>query len=491
MDYEFIFDPLEKQARDNPHEPAVCFSQRILPYHQLWDRIETFARHLKSKGLCPGDRVIMALPNSPDFFQIFYGTIRAGGIAVPLYPDSSVQRLAYFARHCQAKFIATHDSLRALPDSKPCPPSGSDTAYIQFTSGSTGTPKGAMISHQNLLTNIRQMIQGFAITPQDKFISWLPACHDMGLILMTMVPFYLGCRLHLLTASLRNLRTWLETIQTQGCTFTAAPDFAYRFSLSFLPKTESFNLSSLRVALNAAEPVRASTIRDFEERFNLTNVITPAYGLAEATVGVSTWPPGTPIKVNDQGFVSVGKPFPDVSIQVSDPESLGEILVKSPANIKGYWNPEGEAEEIPQQDKYIQTGDLGFMDADGDLFVAGRKKSMVIQGGRNIAPREVEEILDPLPFVRTSAVIGVDTGGREGEQVVIFTEIKGKKPPPPQELQTMIRQIITTYHNYFGFRPGRVHLIKSGSLPFTPNRKLKYTELKEKYMGGELAEIIY
>jgi acyl-CoA synthetase (AMP-forming)/AMP-acid ligase II len=486
------------RARTSPAKIAVIVSDREVSYEELWESITAFAAHLTARGLCPGDRVLMALPNSKEFFTAFYGTILAGGIAAPVFPNSGQERLASMARLCGAAHTLSLSNVQVYLDHRPTgaanfpavKPGGA--AYIQYTSGSTGNPKGVMLSHANLLTNTRQMIAGFHVTGRDVFVSWLPACHDMGLILMTMVPFYMGVPVILLKASLKNIRHWLHAIEQYRGTFTAAPDFAYRLCLLYTTEPERYDLSSLRVALNAAEPVRAPTIKNFEQRFNIKNVVTPAYGLAEATVGVSTWPPGKPVKVDKRGLVSVGQPFPGVSLKIlakgkeANAGEIGEILVKSPANTTGYWNNNEESRRLFYNPSFIRTGDLGCVDSDGNLYIAGREKNLIIQAGRSIAPQEVEELVDAIPFIRFSAAVGIDAGGREGEQVYIFAEPRRKGSFKENELFEMSVQITARFNEHFGFRPGKVLLLKPGALPFTANGKLKHSQLKHDYTKGNL-----
>lgn len=518
-----LLEIIENHAADHPEKHAVTFDDDPpCTYGALSRGINRVGARLLRKGIKPGDRILVAVPNSIEFLFAFYGILKAGGTAVPVSPNSGSERIMNFARLSNAALILTsrrfpNDITRQLPeDSWEYPldktiiradietgsditPDGpfpvirpEDIAFIQFTSGSTGDPKGVRISHARLMINIMQMIEGMQITPKDIFVSWLPVFHDMGLILMTMVPLFIGSPFFLLPIGIRHLEKWLRTIEAEKATFTAAPDFMYRLSLLYIRDPDRYDLSTLRTALNAAEPVRASTISAFEKQFRLNNVLLPAYGLAEATVGVSCWYPGKPVKVDEKGHVSVGKPFPGIDIRIDrenipvPDKELGEILVHSPANTGGYYRNPAADDLLFTKDRYIRTGDLGYLDKDGDLTVVGRKKNIIIQGGMNISAREVEELTDSFPFVRRSAAAGIDRGKTEGEQVYIFLEAKFTDTQWKDTglLAEKKIDIVNAFRHRFGFRPGRIIFLEPRSIPMTQNGKTQYTKLIEQFLSG-------
>ena len=515
--YKTLIEMLETRADQTPDRVAFTFLRQTITYAKLWDGINCFASYLSQMGIKPGERVVLALPNSAEFFSGFYGVQRAGGIAVPLFPGSGPDRIFSIAELCGAgmivapsaipeiqlsqykqmgakrdlKVVTVSESLDSDPDGKFPDTQPHDIAFMQYTSGSTGNPKGIQLSHENLLTNIVQMIIGMEITAQDIFVSWLPVYHDMGLILKTMVPFYLGTLVHILPTDLRNVHAWLDTIQLTKGTFTAAPDFAYRLCLRHADPG-NYDLSSLRVALNAAEPVRAQTLVDFEKDYNLEGVMVAGYGLAEATVGVSMWKPGSTPRVDARGFVSVGHPFPDIQAKIMgengvlSPGQVGEIAIKSAANSRGYFNNPEETESLFIDDGYLLTGDLGYLDEDGYLYIVSRKKNIIKRAGATISPREIQEVVDSLPGVRYSAAVGMDRGRLEGEQVFVFLEVwKGHKQTE-EALFELSLQIVAAIHKHMGFRPARVYLLKPKSIPMTYNGKIQHTRLKDQYLDGSL-----
>jgi acyl-CoA synthetase (AMP-forming)/AMP-acid ligase II len=513
-----LIEMLEYRATETAHRLAFTFGQQTCTYRQMWASVNRFAGYLLNLGVGRGDRVVVVLPNGGEFFPAFYGVQRAGAIAVPVFPGLAPAHMLSMARLCRARAMVIPSTTpetqlatlraqardqemevvtvsespphRTAPEFPQIDPD--DVAFIQYTSGSTGNPKGVQLSHRNLLTNAEQMIAGMEITDGDVFVSWLPVYHDMGLILMTMVPFLLAADLILLPTSLRDIGSWLDAIQQHEATFIAAPDFAYRLVVRHVKNPRDYDLSSLRVALNAAEPVRARTIAEFESAFGLKNVMTAGYGLAEATVGVSMWPPQTPIKIGQHGSVSVGPPFPSIDLKlvqdgrVLGPGEIGEIMVKSPANSRGYYgNPEA-TERLFWRPGYIQTGDLGYVDEEGHLFIIGREKNTIIHAGRTLYPQEIQELVEMIPTVRYSAAVGIDRGGIEGEQVYIFAEIRNPGTAAEGELQAAVLQIVNDFHDRFGLRPGRVYLVKPKTVPLTHNGKIQHARLKEMYLDGSL-----
>jgi acyl-CoA synthetase (AMP-forming)/AMP-acid ligase II len=511
-----LIELLRERANIDPDTTAFTFGGAATTFAELWQSLQAFAASLLSSGIAAGDRVVIALPNGADFFTAFYGAQAAGGIAVPLYPGSGTGRILDVARRCDARHMvvqpermtaelqtaAAADARQVwtvaaahraspvqLPTVKPA-----DVSFIQYTSGSTGEPKGVQISHQDLLINIDQLARGMEITADDVFVSWLPVCHDMGLILMTMVPFAVGASLHLLPSRLAQIRTWVETIESHRATFTAAPDFAYRLCGRLVRDPGAFDLSSLRVALNAAEPVRPTTVEAFESAFGLHQVIVPGYGLAEATVGVTTRAPASPIQADERGLVALGRGLPGVRLRIDGANGpapagrQGEVLVASPATTRGYWGDPLASDALYTNDGFIRTGDIGYLDNDGELYIVGRRKSVIFQGGLTIAPQEVEETIDGLPFVRRSAAVGIDRGRIEGEQVYVFAELEPREAGQPERWQELIRATVRTFNERMGFRPGRIYFLRSASIPLTSNGKVRHQELRQRYLSGELRE---
>ena len=289
----------------------------------------------------------------------------------------------------------------------------------------------------------------------------------------------------------------LEAITTQRGVFTVAPDFGYRNCLRNIGDPGGLDLGSLRMALSGAEPVRLSTIREFEERFGVKNVFCPAYGLAEATLAVAIWPPGHPIRLDASGgVVSVGRPCLDVRVAIAGPDGragaapgvVGEILVQSPGVMQGYYrDPEASAHAL--REGWLHTEDLGFLDAEGYLYVTGRIKDLIIVGGVNVAPADVEEIVDGLGWIRYSAAIGVESARTGTQRLHVVAEVRSDTVPADQ-LSALARGIAAELHRRRGLRPARVLLVRPHTIPKTSSGKIQRAALAAQLAAGSLGDSV-
>jgi 1-acyl-sn-glycerol-3-phosphate acyltransferase len=340
-----------------------------------------------------------------------------------------------------------------------------DVAFIQYTSGSTGQPKGVTLTHANLLANVRAMASAIQATPDDVFVSWLPLYHDMGLIGAWLGSFTVGFRLVVMSplSFLGRPRRWLEAISQYGGTLSAGPNFAYELCLKRIDDAvlPSLDLSSWRLAFNGAEAVSAETVTRFAQRFAVcglqASAMTPVYGLAEASVGL-LFPPlerGLRIDPIDRNifeserravpderadalrFVACGKALPGHAIRIVDaagadlPERVeGRLVFRGPSATAGYWHAPQQTARLfcDSQGEWLDTGDRAYL-AEGDVFVTGRVKDIVIRGGRNLYPQEIEEAVGAVKGVRKGCVAAFGRhDARSGtERLVVLAEVSPRQ----------------------------------------------------------------
>jgi acyl-CoA synthetase (AMP-forming)/AMP-acid ligase II len=517
-------------------------------YERLWAQSARYAGALAQAGVARGDRVCLIYPTCTEFFYTFFGALRIGAVPVPLYPTLGVDATASILRNSEAVAVATIGWFRAGVEASavlapsvrmileptdldvPAPPPRveparpDDLAFLQYTSGSTADPRGVMLTHDNVVSTTHFMAEAAGVTAEDRVVSWLPLYHDMGLIGCAFTPPLTATPLWLLPPDLRNPRQWLELITDVRATFTVSPDFGYRNCVRNIQDTSGIDLSSLRSALSGAEPVRTSTIDAFERHFGLKNVIAPCYGLAEATLAVAIWPFGTPLKTDPSGrFVSVGRPCRGVSVSILPPSEdgdaesidrgdaatsrrsqatrdpslplapmdIGEICVKSPGVMRGYYNnPEATARAI-DADGWLRTGDLGCLDHAGDLYVTGRLKDLMILGGDNVVPHDIEEVVDHLAGVRYSAAVGVDSERSGTQRLHVIAEVRDESAVP-ETYHRLVTDIVKHVHEARGHRPARVHLVRGGTIPKTSSGKIQRARLAQLVRDGQLADrVVY
>jgi fatty-acyl-CoA synthase len=395
-------------------------------------------------------------------------------------------------------------------------------ALIQYTSGSTGSPKGVALSHANLLANIRAFGEAFELTGDDVGVTWLPLYHDMGLIGAWFGPLYHGMPIVSMSplAFLAKPVRWLEAISRHRGTITAAPNFAFDLCARKIADAdlEGIDLSSWRVALNGAEAVLAGTIDRFTTRFApygfRPEALRPVYGLAEGSLCVTAPPPGRlprierlsreafqharaiePAAADDPQpltFVACGQPIPRHELRIVDdratprpPRVEGHVQFRGPSSMQGYFENPAATAAVVRDGGWIDTGDLGFRDDEGDLFVTGRAKDVIIAGGRNIYPQEVEEAVADVPGIRRGCVaaFGVQDARSGTERLVVVAETRGALPPDGSPLHAAVGAAIVAA---IGVPADTIVLARPGSVPKTSSGKIRRTTTRELYESGRL-----
>jgi len=515
---------MRRRAALSPDAQYFDLFDETVTYGRLWRQSARYAAGLAQAGVRPGDKVSLIYPTCAEFFYTFFGCVRLGAVPVPLYPTLGVEATANVFRDSDAVAVATVgwfrpgvdqsvaeapnvrmilepnelDSDAAAPPDHPATPD--DLAFLQYTSGSTGQPRGVMLTHRNVVETCRFMAEAAGITAEDRVVSWLPLYHDMGLIGCALTPPLTATPLWLLPPDLRNPRQWLDLITRVRATFTVSPDFGYRNCVRNVRDASGVDLTSLKAALSGAEPVRRSTIDAFERHFSLKRVISPCYGLAEATLAVAIWPRHTPLRLDASGrFLSVGRPCRGVMLRIVEPQAEGvtdtvvlgpgvegEICVKSPGVMKGYYNNPEATATVLSPDGWLRTGDLGFVDDEGYLFITGRLKDVIILGGENVLPADIEEIVDHVPGVRYSAAVGLDSERTGTQRLHVVAEVRSESAG--ETYHDLVREIVSRVHTSRGHRPSRVLLVRSGTIPKTSSGKIQRSRLAQMIQGGELQD---
>jgi acyl-CoA synthetase (AMP-forming)/AMP-acid ligase II len=516
-----LTEMMRRRAAVSPDRPYFHLFDETVTYGRLWQESGRHAAGLGDAGVAPGDKVALIYPTCAEFFYTFFGILRAGAVPVPLYPTLGVEGTATILRDAEATAIATIGWFRRGVDESAAlapsvhtvlepsdlerdasPPlveaSAEDIAFIQYTSGSTGQPRGVVLTHANVVSTIHLMSEAACLGPDDRVVSWLPLYHDMGLIGCSFTPPLTGTPIWLLPPDLRNPRQWLELITRVRATFTVSPDFGYRNCVRNVSDTSNLDLGTLRAALSGAEPVRPSTIDAFETHFGLKDVIAPCYGLAEATLAIAIWPRATPIQLDRSGrFVSVGPPCRGITVRIQAPAEAtapalelppgveGEICVKSPGVMRGYYNNAEATAKVLSADGWLRTGDLGIVNDEGLLFVTGRIKDLIVLGGQNLAPADVEEIVDAIPGVRYSAAVGVESERTATQRLFVVAEVRADDSEADAYRQ-LARDIVARVHRARGHRPARVLLVRPGTIPKTSSGKIQRSRLAGLVQRGEL-----
>jgi acyl-CoA synthetase (AMP-forming)/AMP-acid ligase II len=537
--------------------------ERAITFAALAGAAEALARRIAAR-VAPGDRALLLCPTGIDFMIGFFGCLLAGVIAVPIMlprRNSARDASAAIAADCAPRLALAPEAVIAArggeladrfagcavewlavgdcEDAEPSEPAlqsaaGDGIAFLQYTSGSTAAPKGVMVSHANLLANLDMIRRACGNTRASTYVSWVPLYHDMGLITSALQTLYVGslCVFLAPVAFIQRPLVWLRAISDYRAAVAGGPNFAFDLCVERCPpeQLDGLDLSCWKIAFNSAEPIRAETLRRFTERFAACGFsaasLYPAYGMAEATVMVSTGRPGAGAAIREfsrdglargravpprdaadvQILVGSGRAIAPGRLAIVDPESsrrlgpdrIGEIWVAGPNVARGYWRnpaateavfgarPAGEAAE-KESGGWLRSGDLGFLDPSSELFVTGRIKDVVIIRGTNHYPQDIEETVQRChPALRPhGGAAFAAASGDDAERLVILQEVERtqRRRIAPDEIAGRIREAVISGHDIVPFD---IVLLRPGALPLTTSGKIQRGLSRELWLAGAL-----
>jgi fatty-acyl-CoA synthase len=462
---------LQQRATDEPHALAFSFGGTSVTWSQLREDAEELAGILRHDGVVAGDRVALLMPAGLDLVRLVYALLRLEAAPCIFDPHVPAETTARRTAAIRPRITLTAPPRGASTTVPPVSDDDHAIAFLQSTSGTSGEPLFAMLTHRNILASLAAAHELIDPTPTDVLVGWVPPWHDLGLLRFVLAPLYFGIPCHLIAPAIRTVPEWFATISRERGTITGAPDFAWRLA-SRLVDPRNVDLRSLRFATNGGEPVRASTIAAFESRFGIERIIRPGYGLAEATLGVTSTRSGEAIHVDERGNVSCGPKLLGVDIRIED----GEIVVRSPAVFTGYFESSG-ATSHALRDGWLYTGDAGVLDDDGRLFVLGRRRALIKRGGVALAPRELEEAAQSIAGVRVAAAVGVPSSMTE--EIVVVIEVDPDSSDVEQRVHDAVERVL-------GFAPDRVLVQPARSIPRTPNGKIRHAVLRDQLTPSSL-----
>jgi long-chain acyl-CoA synthetase len=448
---------------------AVRLDGSELTYRELNEASARVAGSLLERGLRPGDRVGIMLPNVIQFAVVYYGVLRAGCMVIPMNPLLKAREVEYYladsgarmvfawhavadeaqpgAKEADALCVTVEPTPTAVLDAGPradavADRADDDTAVILYTSGTTGHPKGAELTHANLRRNIEAVIGPnlFGVTEEDVIFGGLPLFHAFGQTCALNAVVSAGACLTLLPRF--DPGKVLEIIQRDRVTIFEGVPTMYAALLSH-PDRSRYDVDSLRMCVSGGAAMPVEVMRAFEQAFG--GIVLEGYGLSETSPVASFNHPDRERKAG-----SIGTPIAGVEMRVADDDGnevpqgeVGEILIRGHNIMKGYWN-KPEATQAAIRAGWFHTGDVGTVDEDGYFFIVDRKKDLIIRGGYNVYPREVEEVLYEHPAVAEAAVIGVPHP-QLGEEVGAAVALKPGARATPDEIRDYVKGQIAAY----------------------------------------------
>lgn len=549
-----LIDIVQLYGQHSPDKAHIYFQtedgkEEIITYGKLLQSSLQIAQSLKSLGLKEGETVAIMQPTNAGFFYTFFGTLLAGGIPVPIYPPFRMHMLEAYAKtearilgNAEVRILVTFEQAEKLsnllkafvPSLKhvktvadlmqphvlrdPFHANAHNFAFIQYTSGSTSDPKGVLLTHANLLANIRAYGKAINASSEDVAVSWLPLYHDMGLIGMWLGSLYFGAPLVLLTpfSFLTHPERWLWAIHYHRGTLSGAPNFAYELCVRKIDESllEGLDLSSLRMTANGAEKIYPKTLDQFAKKFApyglKRTALLPVYGLAESTVGLAIPKLNREYRVDHVdrkafeedkrslpsteshalAFVSCGEPLEGHEIRIVDEENnvlperrVGQLQFRGPSSMQGYYNNPAATAAV-YHNGWIDSGDLAYL-ADGEVFITGRRKDLIIKAGRNLYPAEIEELVATVKGVRQGcvAVFGSTDTKRGTEKLIVVAETRESDKVARQKIIEAVQEAISQAVDIVA---DEIILVTPHTVPKTSSGKLQRSACKKMYEQGRL-----
>lgn len=490
---------LDETASKIPDRPCTNFFGKQLTYRQIKDFSDRLAFNISGLGVRKGDRVVLMLPNCPQFLISYYGLLKAGAVVVPINPLSVERELQFFLADTGAEALITiplflnkviplkgkaplkqivctrladflpfplnlvqgyrersllkqagppgwidfKELLQKIPspDWHPDPLPLDEMAVLIYSGGTTGIAKGVMLSQFNLVANAHQIIAWANLTDEQGVLAVLPLFHGFGMSVTMNAALLAGGEIFLIPRF--NAKAVAKAIQKYKPSFFIGVPAMF-VQLSHLPNIESYDFSSLRGIFVGAAPLTKAIKEDFEKKTGGRMI--EGYGLTESTTAIMANPYHGLHKIG-----SIGIPFPDVDVKIVGledgrdlpPGELGEIVLRSPSVMVGYYkNPEETRKAL--REGWLYTGDIGYMDPDGYFYITDRKKDLIIVSGFNVFPREIDELIYQHPKVKEGITIGIPDP-QKGERIKVFIVLKEGESATPEELIDYFKERLTPY----------------------------------------------
>jgi long-chain acyl-CoA synthetase len=496
---------LEEHAAHQGGKTFLFFKDEEITYQQLTDRMRALACGLVRMGVKKANNVALLIPNRPEFMYSFFGVMRAGGVAVTINTLLKGEEITYIVNNCEAEaIIVTDDHLDLFRSIKnDCPrvkhvisttddddvvsfetllntpidesllPSiaESDHASIIYTSGTTGRPKGVILTHGNYISDTKMMNEAVKMTAEDRLLCILPLFHVNAQVVTTLAPLYAGASMVLMEAF--SPKKFLAALERYRATAFSGVPTVYAI-LNNQPDAEQYDLSKLRFCVCGGAPMTVGVFEEFEKKYKA--FILEGYGLSEGTCASSANPLGGKRKVGSIGLPYKGQPMKifDDNDNEAPTGTVGEIVVRGPNVMKGYYNnPEATADTL--RNGWLHTGDLGYVDEDGYFFIVGRKKEMIIRGGENIYPKEIEEVVYRHPAIREATIVGLPDEVW-GEEVAAFVVLRDQSSLTEEDLINYCKEHLADYKC-----PRKVFFVQD--LPKTATGKIQKNKVVEKFLA--------